>query len=685
MKKRARICFYIFLFCAFVALSIGGYFLFNGGGDNVRVGKKFVTFNQTNNASSYKVSVQTESGELSTSDVIYKVNKTERDGVCDYSIEVYAGGENVARESYTQKITRKNEENTKIDCVISNYTIFFLKTGQSNVYPDQKLYDVDSNIFCCVVSDYFDSLFVKNGSYTLFCSSMDSDGNVIEQTTYSYDYKAYYEEDFLRRSDFFYDGVWYDYVIESREELSKLVWWTLLYRQAQDEDLTFFVKTEDINEFNINNLVIDSINNYPEYDALEDSRLYAKLEGQVGALTSFEYYLDENFLLTYKDLKNLNIQGARQAYNYALTNLHYLDESYSQGYITRDGTERTFAVDSVQDEVVVYNTEQLFMVVQSGARPVFVEGESDVALAVYQNALNVLRRINNSDYLTDFEKVTNIYRYITGEIVYDYTLYAFMEAENDYSIKNFGNFSSFYLEGVFYDFGYTNHYAVCDGLSKAFSLMCNIEGIDCIKINGVVKNGNHAWNRVYLSDENLDGWYYVDTTWGEGNYVADANYQILTHTYFLFDFDDSYREITYPERLEEKSPSSTANYYQIVKYSYDDEINDFYIESDADLQNVFEYAESMVFDDEKYVLEVQFSSDYLADVDGEIYYFLDLQNQIETLEKRRDRAQGMEKMSYQFEIEKLKQKKSAWFVENGITDTCEWLKIDNTIIFKITK
>ena len=38
MKKRAKICFYIFVICAFCALGILGYFVFNDNGDNVMVG-----------------------------------------------------------------------------------------------------------------------------------------------------------------------------------------------------------------------------------------------------------------------------------------------------------------------------------------------------------------------------------------------------------------------------------------------------------------------------------------------------------------------------------------------------------------------------------------------------------------------------------------------------------------------
>jgi hypothetical protein len=77
MKKRAKICFYIFVICAFCALGILGYFVFNDNGDNVMVGsRKFVTFNEVPGATSYSVSVK-DSESLEYSDYVanYKVTK----------------------------------------------------------------------------------------------------------------------------------------------------------------------------------------------------------------------------------------------------------------------------------------------------------------------------------------------------------------------------------------------------------------------------------------------------------------------------------------------------------------------------------------------------------------------------------------------------------------------------------
>lgn len=101
----------------------------------------------------------------------------------------------------------------------------------------------------------------------------------------------------------------------------------------------------------------------------------------------------------------------------------------------------------------------------------------------------------------------------------------------------------YYLEGIFLDKFYKKDmHAVCDGKSKAFVLMCGIEGITAVRISGEASSdgknfGGHAWNKVLL-DLNGTGdkeWYFVDTTWGD---VGDDSKEFLSHAYFLLSDDE---------------------------------------------------------------------------------------------------------------------------------------------------
>ena len=77
-----------------------------------------------------------------------------------------------------------------------------------------------------------------------------------------------------------------------------------------------------------------------------------------------------------------------------------------------------------------------------------------------------------------------------------------------------------------------NGLAVCDGYSKAFQLLCNRLGVECVGINGRCpefneENGEssdtgHMWNGVKIGGD----WYYIDVTWNDGDV------HIQRHLYF---------------------------------------------------------------------------------------------------------------------------------------------------------
>ncbi len=60
--------------------------------------------------------------------------------------------------------------------------------------------------------------------------------------------------------------------------------------------------------------------------------------------------------------------------------------------------------------------------------------------------------------------------------------------------------------------------AVCEGYARAFQLLCNRLGIDCVTVGGTA-NENHAWNCVKISGE----WYQIDPTWNDADNPAARN------------------------------------------------------------------------------------------------------------------------------------------------------------------
>lgn len=219
--------------------------------------------------------------------------------------------------------------------------------------------------------------------------------------------------------------------------------------------------------------------------------------------------------------------------------------------------ERNFYIDSVKETMSVSTSNMLYKAVAWGYKPVFMGSQAENLKQIYDNAKDALSYIV-SDEMSEYEKVHAIYDYIIYNVRYDHdcanaqdkynTNNALLTEEEKRELQNLNlnekmKYYGYYLEGIFLDKFYKKDmHAVCDGKSKAFVLMCGIEGITAVRISGEAlsdgKNfGGHAWNKVLL-DLNGTGdkeWYFVDTTWGD---VGDDSKEFLSHAYFLLSDDE---------------------------------------------------------------------------------------------------------------------------------------------------
>lgn len=430
----------------------------------------------------------------------------------------------------------------------------------------------------------------------------DGEVTVYEET---YDYKAETKSDFERKT-FFMNGKVYDYNIESLAEYEIFVWYNILYR---NNSARFYNSCSAINIANVNRLTYEYISSYPEYDGIESKSKYAeKLTNTIYTIKNFEYYLPKDFTLS---VANCTVDDNSGLYNYKQDKTQATKATvYNMPYeAAATPSTRTFPIDDESMlRVNVYNTEQLFMAVQYGARPIFPKANS-VAETVYNNARNVLKEINNSDSLTDYQKVLNIYRYICMNINYDNILFDYMSEIRNFEITSFGMFSPFYLEGAFYDMD--NQVAVCDGLAKAFALMCRIEGIEATKVNGSTSGGEHAWNKVKLGSN----YHLVDTTWGTASYTSGTERQeALSHKYFLVGDTDIY---VGKGGDQTHRPTFEANSYEAINYGYynDASIHGYsaYVTSKSQYLNI----RDAVLQAEEYFFEIQFSDDFAASLVAE--------------------------------------------------------------------
>lgn len=105
---------------------------------------------------------------------------------------------------------------------------------------------------------------------------------------------------------------------------------------------------------------------------------------------------------------------------------------------------------------------------------------------------------------------------IVKSVAYDYD-----------SLKRTDCFNAHSIVGAFLD-----NKAVCEGIAKAFKLLCNEFGIKCIVVVGKANqegdfnvNDYHAWNVVKIGKES----YHVDVTWDN---MYDKGLQHISYDYF---------------------------------------------------------------------------------------------------------------------------------------------------------
>lgn len=193
--------------------------------------------------------------------------------------------------------------------------------------------------------------------------------------------------------------------------------------------------------------------------------------------------------------------------------------------------------------VNVYTSDQLYLAVQGGNYPIFV-GETQAKI-IWQKAIDVLVGTDEQlgiidSTMDDTKKALAIFDWVCYNNTYDSNL---ASRSNEALVQKF---RGFYMEGMFLD----NGQAVCDGISKTYSLLCNMAGVKCYKMSGMGTTNEgterHAWNRVGIYNEDTDDYkyYMVDCTWKDTSLsYNNANLgEAIIHKYFLIKDDGKHEE-----------------------------------------------------------------------------------------------------------------------------------------------
>ncbi|MBQ9791570.1 MAG: InlB B-repeat-containing protein, partial [Clostridia bacterium] len=450
------------------------------------------------------------------------------------------------------------------DVSVQEYVVFVLTNSSFNAYT------TNDNSICIydIVSDT-DISAIRLGAMYESNSTIYMSDNLC--------YNIPYKLNGYTNGVYLFDGYINDYYIQSMDELCNIVYYTYIYRF---DEFTFLLDTQFVEELELDYSCedLDAID-YAIDEAMDSytETMYYSISYSMGFDGTY-YYVTLEY--DYYGVYECDISA--NAYDY------YTQDRYDAIYEIYNGTKRSDTYDSyVSDNKYLYTyvntSEELYWAVENGVTPLFTY-ETCRPYYIYNKAKEVLNSIIYEE-MTDYEKALAIFDWISLNTVYNYT------SPYTYQSLGFNGYSdipSYYLEGVF-----INGYSVCDGFSKAFSLLCNMEGIEAIRIVGeagsVGDMGGHAWNKVIIDGE----CYVVDITWTE--IIRSSTTENLTHEYFMV--SDEYiaeTHIAHPNRskfaLDKYNASNNyKTYYENVMYTYNSNTFDHVITSDSEFKSILDY------------------------------------------------------------------------------------------------
>lgn len=518
------------------------------------------------------------------SNIIEIINETTENAISvNQSNIVYNNGVSIAldivEDTYTLGWTEDNE--------VESYIVFVKTNDSFNAYSTTL-----NNICIYDIVDDSDVSAIRVGAKYAGISSI-----------YMADDICYYNPvqiDGFNNEIYLFDGMIQDHYITSQDELDNVAYYSYIYRQ---DEVTVVLDTAYISTImtlygmNATNSIVEALN--AALDSFSETMYYS-----IGySLTSDDNYYYLTIENDFYDVYECDISV--NCYDY------YTQCNYDAYYEIFDGTPRSSTYNSFYSDnqylyTLVTTTEELYWAVENGIAPVFANANGR-PYYIYNKAKEVLNTIIFEE-MTDYEKALAIFDWISLNTVYNYTS---VSTYRSLGLNGYSDIPSYYLEGVF-----LNGYAVCDGFSKAFSLLCNMEGIDAIRITGDAgspgNTGGHAWNKVIIDDE----CYVVDITWTE--FIRSSSTENMSHEYFMVS-DEYIATSHYPYSEREKffldkynASGNHMSFYENVEYSYKSNAYNYLISSDAELQSILDY----VLDDSRKTVEIMFDYDYMLVLTG---------------------------------------------------------------------
>ncbi len=312
---------------------------------------------------------------------------------------------------------------------------------------------------------------------------------------------------------------------------------------AQWQTNQWIVFSDDLDSTeNVKTITAKQIEEYkPETEIYSSEYFYNKLShNEKIAYKAYLYAIDNNYVYTYID-GSLLTEG-----NSALDILVFL--SLDTGFVQQNLEAKEYeCTQTITSNIIFKRVEKKV----SGSL-VSVENFTRERIENVEKAVSQLKNVDlgfKKD-MTQREKAKLIYEYVGEKL--DYA----KKYDND---KEPPEGVDFLYEAVFD--GDTN----CDGFSNVFSMMCALNGIECIEKSTNAKKGElgHTWCVASLDGE----WYNIDCT--ESTDAKTNNDKVYRSLYFGFSDEMQSYSVKYRKMLPECSRSINPIKKVYSKYSYE--------------------------------------------------------------------------------------------------------------------
>lgn len=270
---------------------------------------------------------------------------------------------------------------------------------------------------------------------------------------------------------------------------------------------------------------------------------------------------------------------------------YYLYNPNNINYLNRKLTSKidhTLYIDTIERELEVNNSDELFWAVEHGYKPNIPSSQTNL-IDIYNSAREICSNKINPNW-TEFEKMRVLFEELESLTHYDYWVIDIDDPWYDYQ--------SYFLEGVFLDDGK----AVCDGFSKAYALLCGIEGLPCIRSYGFSKDSGHAWNYIKIEG----GWYLACPTWCKTGCKITDTYCISLMDYDAFatgcdyfaDLGEEFSDLAFTTITKSNVPYCATSILSLDKSSG---VSSYVISSNTDANNINTVVKNKIEGDDAYV------------------------------------------------------------------------------------